>query len=114
MPLEEIFPEVDQNETYSYYRYRLYNRGAVASKEGQATIPPHILEKEARSGFKRSGQYTERLRFFTDGLVVGCKEKVGVALDQFRQQNYYQRRKNPISHLDGLMFTLREQRSNAK
>jgi hypothetical protein len=114
MPLDRIFPEVDPKEVYSYYRYRLFNRGAVATQEGQARISPEILEREARSEFKRSGQYTERLRFFTDGLAVGCREKVGELLNQFRQRNDCRRRKNPISHLDGLIFTLREQRSNSK
>jgi hypothetical protein len=111
MPLSEIFIGVDPEEAYSLYRFRLYYSGAVTGKEGQARISPEILEREARTGFRRSGQYRDRLRFFSDGLAVGCKEKVGELLDQFRERNDYQRRKNPISHLDGLIFTLREQRS---
>jgi hypothetical protein len=30
-----------------------------------------------------------------------------------REAGVYQRRKNPISHLDGIHFTIREQRSTA-
>jgi hypothetical protein len=111
MPLCEIFIGVDPEEAYSLYRFHLYHSGALTGKEGQARISSGILEREARTGFRRSGQYRDRLRFFSDGLAVGCKEKVGGLLNQFRERNDYQRRKNPISHLDGLIFTLREQRS---
>jgi hypothetical protein len=111
MPLERIFGEVEPAEVYSLYRFRLYHRGAVPTKEGQARISQTILEKEARRGFQPSGQYRDRLRFFTDGLAVGSREKVSRLLDQYRQRKDYQRRKNPISQLAGLFFTLREQRS---
>lgn len=111
MPLGEIFIGVDPEEVYRLYRFRLYYRGAVSTQENQARISPEILQREVRSGFRLSGQYRGRLRFFSDGMAVGCKEKVGELLDQFRKRNDYQRRKNPISHLGGFIFTLREQRS---
>ena len=111
MPLSQIFVGVDFEEVYSLYRFRLYHRGAVPTREGQATISQAILQREARSGFKRSGLYGNQLRFFTDGLAVGSREKVGNLLDQFRERHDYQRRKNPIPQLSGLIFTLREQRS---
>jgi REP element-mobilizing transposase RayT len=114
MPLSRIFVGVDPKEVYSFYRSRLYCRGAVPTKGNQAQISPEILEREARSGFERTGLYQDRLRFFTDGLAVGCKEKVGELLEVFRSRKDYQRRRNPVSHLEGLIFTLREQRSNAK
>jgi hypothetical protein len=112
MPLSGIFPEVEPEKAYSLYRFRLYHRGAVPTKEGQARISSEVLEEEARRGFHANGQYRDRLRFFTDGLAVGSREKVSRILDQFRQRKDYQRRRNPISHLGGLFFTLREQRSN--
>jgi len=111
LPLDRIFVGGDRETSYSLYRFRLYSRGAVPTKEGQARISPEVLEKEARSGFRGSGQYRDRLRFFTDGLAVGSREKVSLLLDQFRQRRDYRRRRNPISQLEGLIFTLREQRS---
>ena len=111
MPLEEIFPGVDPEEVYSIYRCRLYLSGSVSTKGAQAKISPEIVEKEARTGFRRTGRYGSRLRFFTDGLAVGCKEKVEELLTRFRLRNDYKRRKNPISHLEDFIFTLREQRS---
>jgi len=102
---------VNLEEVYALYRYRLYHRGAVPTREGQARISPEILERETQRGFQRSGQYRDRLRFFTDGLAVGGRERVASLLDQFRQRKDYQRRRNPVSHLEGLLFTLREQRS---
>jgi hypothetical protein len=113
LPLERIFVGVEPDEVYALYRFRLYHRGAIPTKDGQAKISQAVLEREARSGFKQSGQFQDRLRFFTDGLFVGSREKVGNLLDQFRERNDYQRRKNPISHLDGLIFTLREQRQTS-
>lgn len=111
LPLEQIFTGVSPSEAYTQYRYRLYHRGSVPTKEGQGRISQEVLEKEARSGFQGSGQYRDRLRLFTDGLAVGSREKVSQLLEQFRQRRDYQRRRNPISHLEGLIFTVREQRS---
>ena len=111
MPLEEIFVGVDREDVYSLYRFRLYQRGGVKAKPGQATISQALLQKEADSGFSRGGQYRQRLRFFTDGLAIGSWEEVAKLLAEFRQRNDYQRRKNPIAQLGGLIFTLREQRS---
>ena len=111
MPLDQIFIGVDPEDAYALYRCRLYHRGAVKTKDGQAEISQSILEEEARSGFKRTGKYLDRLRFFTDGLAVGSRKKVDKLLDQLRPRNGYVQSRNPVSQLEGLFFTLRKQRS---
>jgi hypothetical protein len=44
-------------------------------------------------------------------MVVGTEEFIRSQLTMMREAGLYQRRKNPIAQLDGIHFTLREQRS---
>ena len=113
IPLEELFPLDAGTDLYSSYRARLYYRGAVPTREGQAAIPRWILHQEQRRGFTRAGAFRRRLRFLTDGLAVGPAEKVAQLLETYRQQGRYRRRRHPIPQLGGVLFSLREQRSNA-
>ena len=113
IPLEELFSLDAGTDLYSSYRARLYYRGAVPTREGQAAIPRWILHQEQRRGFTRAGAFRRRLRFLTDGLAVGPAAKVAQLLETYRQQGRYRRRRHPIPQLGGVMFSLREQRSNA-
>ena len=113
IPLEELFPPGPGTDVYSGYRARLYYRGAVPTKDNQAAIPQWILQQEERRGFTRAGAFLRRLRFLTDGLAVGPAEKVAQLLEAYRQQGRYRRRRHPIPQLGGVLFSLREQRSNA-
>ena len=113
IPLEELFPSDAGTDLYSGYRARLYYRGAVPTREGQAAIPRWILHQEQRRGYTRAGAFRRRLRFLTDGLAVGPAEKVAQLLETYRQQGRYRRRRHPIPQLGGVLFSLREQRSNA-
>ncbi len=113
IPLEELFPPDPETDAYGSYRARLYYRGAVPTRDNQAAIPRWILHQEQRRGFTRAGAFRRRLRFLTDGLAVGPAEKVAQLLERYRQQGRYRRRRHPISQLDGVLFSLREQRSNA-
>ena len=113
IPLEELFPSDPGTEVYSSYRARLYYRGAVPTREGQAAIPRWVLHQEQRRGFTRAGAFRRRLRFLTDGLAVGPAEKVAQLLESYRQQGRYRRRRHPIPQLGGVLFSLREQRSHA-
>lgn len=112
IPLEELFPSGPETDGYSSYRARLYYRGAVPTRDNQAAIPRWILHQEQRRGFTRAGAFRRRLRFLTDGLAVGPAEKVAQLLEAYRQQGRYRRRRHPIPQLDGVLFSLREQRSN--
>ena len=112
IPLEELFPPDPGSDVYGSYRARLYYRGAVPTRDNQAAIPRWILHQEQRRGFTRAGAFRRRLRFLTDGLAVGPAEKVAKLLETYRQQGRYRRRRHPIPQLDGVLFSLREQRSN--
>ena len=113
IPLAELFPSDPETDVYGSYRARLYYRGAVPTRDNQAAIPRWILHQEQRRGFARAGAFRRRLRFMTDGLAVGPAEKVARLLETYRQQGRYRRRRHPIPQLDGVLFSLREQRSNA-
>ena len=113
IPLEELFPSDREQDVYSGYRARLYYRGAVPTKDNQAAIPRWILHQEQQRGFTRAGAFRRRLRFLTDGLAVGPAEQVAQLLETYRQRGRYRRRRHPIPHLGGVLFSLREQRSTA-
>ena len=113
IPLEELFPPAPGTDVYGSYRARLYYRGAVPTRDNQAAIPRWILHQEQRRGFTRAGAFRRRLRFLTDGIAVGPAEKVAQLLEAYRQQGRYRRRRHPIPQLDGVLYSLREQRSNA-
>ena len=113
IPLKELFPADPGTDPYSSYRALLYYRGAVPTRENQAAIPRWILQQEQRRGFTQVGAFRRRLRFLTDGLAVGPAEKVATLLETYRKQGRYRRRRHPIPQLDGVLYSLREQRSNA-
>ena len=102
-----------ESDAWSDYKGRLYYRGSVASKEGQAVISPEVLKAEEARGFKSSGVYRKRLRFFTDGLLIGSESAIRQQLVRLRIKGDYLRRVNPITQCNGVNFSLREQRGHA-
>ena len=69
------------------------------------------MEEEAARGFEVSGVYRKRLRYFVDGLAIGSEEFVRQQINVLHEKGQYLSRHNPISHLDGVHQSLREQRS---
>jgi transposase-like protein len=108
-------PKIFHEETRALTEYRslVYYRGEVPTKKGQAAIPQRVIQEEAARGFEVSGVYRKRLRYFVDGLVVGSEEFIRHYLDIMRDHGHYPKRKNPISHLNGIHQSLREQRNTA-
>ena len=109
LPLEEIFPGVPLREVDQHYRVRLFYRGAIPKEPGGKVIPQQVIREEESRAFCRQGLYLERLRYFTDGLVVGSEEGVREWITGLRRQDRYLRRRHPILH--GGLACLREQRS---
>jgi putative transposase len=75
------------------YREMLYYRGNVPSKEKDAIIPDHIVEREAKRGFDQSGRYLKRVSYLSRGYVVGKREAVECWLDQLKSWGRLQCRK---------------------
>ena len=98
----------------AHYKGHLYYRGEIRTKEKQAVIPSSVVRAEEARGFKRQGAYRKRLRYFTDGVVLGAEDLVLKHLNKLRQRRRYKRRVNPIPQESGQCFTLREQRSHAR
>jgi hypothetical protein len=112
LALEEIFPEIGTNQLYSHYRSGLLYRGMTPGK--QQAMDPAIVRIEQAAGLSRPGLYLKRLRFLSDGLILGAADKVQDHLDKLRARGVYKSRRNPIPQLEGLFFTLREQRSHSR
>ena len=112
-PVTELVGQPVRKKAQVEYRYLLYHRGAVPSREGQASIPEDVLEAEARRGYEARGAYAKRLRYFADGVALGSEEFVRGLLDRLRQGGRYQRRRHPVAQPVGGLTSLREQRSHA-
>ena len=111
MSIGELFEGSDQMQSYRGF---LYYRGFEGGSKEGARIPAAILQQERQRGFNRQGIYRKRLRYFAEGLVLRSEEQVRDWISLFQRRGRYLRRRHPIPHLDGLAFTLREQRALAK
>ncbi|MCF7982597.1 MAG: hypothetical protein K9K86_11490 [Pseudomonadales bacterium] len=112
-PLEHFEQYKSARQAIRDYRGRLYYRGHVPTKKGQAAIPTAVLKHEKALGFEMPGMYLAKLRYFVDGVMIGSEEYIRDQIRLLREEGVYKRRKNPILHLGGVHATLREQRSHA-
>jgi putative transposase len=113
MPLLKVTGASSDRKAVMEYRARLYYRGGIPAKAGQATIPERVVNEEVARGFTRPGMYRQRLGYFVDGIAIGSEEFIREQIAAMREAGHYKRRKNPIPHLDGMHYTIREQRSTA-
>lgn len=113
IPLEELFTGIEEHSAYANYRSLLYHCGAVAFRDGDGVIADSIVVQESKRGFAPKGQFLHRWRFFNDGVALGSQSKLLRLLEKYRQLGLYKRRRNPISQLNGNIFSLKEQRSHA-
>jgi hypothetical protein len=96
MPLTELTEMSDPEEAGRYYRSLLYWRGAVKSREKDATIPEAIVREEEARGFTERGCFRRRVVYYRDGLAVGCAEFVAEMLERARESGIYRRRRHPV------------------
>ncbi len=113
MDLGEIFPESARHRVYADYRAGLRYRGMSPSEAMELGMDAKIAGMEVIAGFVRPGLYLRRLRFLTEGLILATADTIQDHLDRLRVKGVYKRRRNSIPQLDGLFFTLREQRGQA-
>jgi hypothetical protein len=111
MPLSEVLGRGPESE-YKHYRSRVYYRGAVPTKEGQAAISRELLEQEQRGGFENPGTLRNRKAYFTHGVVVGDEESVEPYVRQMKSRGVYTRRSAPVAIEGTDHFSLRKQRSH--
>jgi len=113
IPLEELMTDGSDPETLcADYRALLYHRGAIRTKPNSSVIREDLLRQEQARGFHRAGAYCKRLRFFTDGLVLGSRLQVEHWIRDLRRRGHYLRRRHPIRQQvdQAVLYTLREQR----
>ena len=73
------------------YRINLYYRGEVPTKEYHSKIKYQIMLNEQKNGFESKGLFRKRLRYFTDGLVIGSEESIRGWVERFREEGRYLR-----------------------
>ena len=113
LPLEAVIPGGEEKVLLREYRQRLYYRGSVPTREGQASIPQRVLDEEVSRGFVVRGMYRKRLGYWVSGVAVGGEGFIREQLARMREEGRYLRRRHPIPQLGGVHLSLREQRSNA-
>lgn len=113
VPLGEFLGQSNPGQALIEYRERLYYRGAIPTKEGQAAIAQEVLDQEIGRGFTTTGLYRKRLGYFVDGLAVGTEGFIREHLIRLRNEGQYLRRRHPIEQLGGVHLSLREQRRPA-
>jgi hypothetical protein len=98
MPLSAILAQTDEEKALTEFRERMYHRGSVPTKPGQATISQDVLTQEAARGFATRGVYRKRLAYFVDGLAIGTEQFLRDQIARMRENGQYLRRKNPHLH----------------
>jgi hypothetical protein len=118
LPLSALIGERGP-KLYEAYKSILYHRGAVPTKPGQKALDQKVLATEAKRGFTRQGVYRKKLRYFTDGLVVGSEIQIREQLQNLRELGRYLKRQNPIrqsteetKEAQAQHYSLREQRGH--
>jgi len=114
VPLEELVGVQGRRAAMREYMDVLYCRGSIPTREGQARIPERVLDEERARGFRTRGVFLKRLSYFAGGLVVGAEVLVRQHLVRLRREGRYVRRRDPVRHLQGVHFSLREQRGERR
>jgi REP element-mobilizing transposase RayT len=114
MPLIKLIGTGNRTKQLAAYRRRLYRRGAVPTKENHAQINAKLLAEEERRDFVPRGAYRQRLRYWTDGLIIGSEEQIRKKLAALRKAGVYKRRAHPIAQQKKLHLSLREQRGHGQ
>lgn len=112
-PLGDFLDRVSGKKALVEFRERLYYRGNVPTKPGQAAISQRVLDEEIARGFDTRGMYRKRLGYFVDGLAIGSERFIRDQIARMRDEGRYLRRRHPISQLGGVHLSIREQRSTA-
>ena len=113
VPLSELFPATRRTGAFEHYREMLLFRGTTASQSGGGVIATRALQEEAARGFCRRGVYLNRLRYFTDGVVLGAERQVEEWFTRLKREGKCLQRRYPIFHREVEMISLRGQRTLA-
>ena len=83
LTFEGVFEDNDKT-TLNYYRELVYRAGGI-EKEGAGKIDSAVIEKEMSKNFiiSRNELYAKRIRYFSDGLVIGSKSFIREAYANF-------------------------------
>lgn len=108
MNLRDVFPQVLSEKAFEEYRGSLMDRGALSSAAATETS---ASTGEQRRAWQQHGLYRKRLRYFTDGLVLGGESCVRDWIVRLERQGCYWRRRHPIFQTNTFLTALRKQRT---
>ena len=86
--MKAVYEEADWKAALTSYRQVLFGKGAVARKEGQGAIDG----RQAQSVLDKNGKLSRtellycRIRYFSNGLIIGGKEFVQNCIEQNKDQ----------------------------
>ncbi len=83
--MKAVYEEGDWKDALASYRQVLFGKGAVVRKKGQGAIDGELAQKvlDKKGKLSRAQLLRCRVRYFTDGLVIGSKEFI----DDFCERN---------------------------
>ena len=112
MPLSRILGDGPES-TLQHYKARVYYRGAVPTKQGQAVISPEVLAEEKRRGFTKPGAFRRRVECFSHGLAVGDEASVRAQIEALEAAGVFKRKRLPRSQ-SGIPCTFIHQRRGSE
>ena len=95
--LTVLMEESDHKSALQKYKAMVYYRGGVRSKEGQKEIPESVIEQVERENFESKRVFMKKLRFYSDGLIIGTEELISEWLGKLRDKVVFKRRINLIT-----------------
>ncbi len=92
----KAFSRKGYRERVRLYRAYVYEKGGL-SDGSSASIPQEVLQEERARGYKVSQRevFRQRVRYFTEGLVIGTRAFVQKAAEKIREALGCKRQRRP-------------------
>ena len=92
----EAFTNKGYRERIGLYREYVYEKGGI-SDGSVGAIPQEVLEEEREKGYRltRKEVFRYRIRYFTEGLIIGSREFVRETTEKVRELLKLKRERRP-------------------
>jgi hypothetical protein len=99
------FTNKGYRERIGLYREYVYEKGGI-SDGSVGAIPQEVLEEEREKGYRltRKEVFRYRVRYFTEGLIIGSREFVRETAERIRETLRLKRERRPrkVGPVEGL------------
>ena len=100
-----VFTNKGYRERIGLYREYVYEKGGLTDGSS-AAIPEEILEEEREKGYRltRKEVFRYRVRYFTEGLIIGSREFVRETTEKVKEVLKLKRERRPrkVGPVEGL------------